>query len=306
MGMSEVFTDVLNRIEQITVDNPIVSPKPSANFQRTQSNVNQIFKMTGIWNDQIDNEIQSCKTGERATIKGHVIKCPAVFIEFVPNDGNQILGGVTQYMEAAMYFHIFSDELNTPNQVQGLNQPSGDLMDNNFDIYRLRDIITSNFLGFHTYHGSAMMSRYDKLDYKHGTITKYLRGFHFCWNDDKGSIYDPKSSRYLLEQKIVDGNLEVTPKHVWVSGTNYVAQVNVAYYLGSVSPTILAGYYLCTTSNTDTTFIPANWQVLSQWVTLGNYAVGAYIFFGYYAYQCTVANNDVAFNADKWRLIVRM
>ena len=152
MSFSKLFTDVLDELKTIQDDNPLPKLQAANNFQKTLSNRNQKFKMINIWNDQIDTEILSTKKGD-----GYSIKCPSVFIELVTNDGNQLLGGVTQYPEACMYFHIYSDQLNTPNNIN----ISNDLIDANLEIFDLRDAITSKMLGFHTHNSSAFMSRYD-------------------------------------------------------------------------------------------------------------------------------------------------
>ena len=306
MGTSLVIINVLNQLATIQKDEVIANPKPSNNSQKTQSNVNKIFKMINVWNDNIDNEILSTKEGIPAIgTKGYAIKCPSVFVEFVPGDGNQILGGVTQYMDAAMYFHIFSDQLATSNLTEGLiGINPGDLIDANFEIDYLRDVITSNFLGFHTYNGSAFMSRYDKLDYKHGTITKWLRGFHFCFNDVKGSIFDKKSSRYLTPVQLNNATLSVTAERDWISGNEYISGLNVVWFAGLGA--VLAGFYLCLTTNTDSVFTASKWQYLPIWQANFAYAVNTYIYNGLFCYKCSIANNDAEFNFNNWELIVRI
>lgn len=296
MGFSELFTDIITKLESIPSDTIVQNTKPANNFQKTPTNVNQKFKMINIWNDQIDNEIKE---------NGYIVRCPAIFIEFLPEEPKLILGGVTQYMDAKIYFHIYSDKLNTSNSgVNSFGDNSGDLMDANFEIYELRDTIKSVFLGFHTHNSSAMMSRYDSLDYRHKTITKYLLGFTFCFNDDKGSIYDPKSSRYQIIQGITNPILNSTPQQNWISGTTYVQNVNVVFVTGIAG--VANGYYLCITSNSDLVFVTSEWQQLALWVTAQDYAIGAYIYNGYFAYICITANSDVVFDAYKWTLITKI
>src|ERR1700735_4333928 len=296
-GLVDVFNTTLSKGLSILVDNPIPTPKPAGNIQHTPSNVNQVFKTVNSWNDQIDNEILSLKQGEKfGGCQGFIVKCPALFIEFEPGDGDCILGGVTQYMDAKIYFHIYSDELATDNRS---GQPQ--LMDANFQIDWLRDVITTNFNGFHCSFGSAMMNRFDKLDYKHGTITKYIKGFSFCWNDTKGSVYDPKSPRYLTTQTIP--SFSVYPQTDWVSGTNYVALINCVYL--NVSPPAV-GYWLCTISNSDVTFNPSNWLYCPLWASGTTYAIGNYVAFGYFCYQCLTANSDIIFNQSNWNIICRL
>jgi len=290
MAFSELFTDVLDKIDSISVQVPVASPKKANNYQKTDSNVNRKFKLSNIWNDQIDREIIE---------EGYIIKCPACFIEFLPEEPMQVLGGVTQYMNAKMYFHIFSDQLNNPNSL------GGDKLDRNTEIYDLRDLIKSKFLGFHTHNSSAMMSRYDQLDYKHKTITKYLLGFSFCFNDDKGSIFDPNSDRYLESYKLTGATLSVTRKDNWISGCLYVSGVNVVYFEGVIEG-VLIGWYLCTTTNNSTEFTPLQWQYLALWQGGNSYTIGEYIYLGYYAYICIEDNNDNTFTENKWNLITRI
>lgn len=299
MGFSQLFTDVITKAESILVDTVIPDPKAAKNFQKTPSNVNQLFKTINIWNDQIDEEILSdVKDGEpRTSFSNSILKCPALFIEFIPDDPKLILGGVTQYMDAKIYFHIFSEELNSP------NSRGGDKMDQNLSIYDLRDSIKSTFLGFHTHNSSAMMSRYDSLDYKHKTITKYLLGFTFCFNDEKGSIFDPKSSRYQY-WATVSATTNVTPKNDWIGGTKYYAITNVIYYAGSEG--IEPGYYMCKVSNNSTEFTPSEWLVLAMWLPSTAYTAGTCIFNQYFVFRCSVDNSDAVFNPDNWELISRI
>ena len=320
MGLENLYTDLINKLSLIPKDcttiipysqlqqnnssfppTPVQKSQTTNNFQKTQYKFEQKFSTINIWNDQIDNEVKSIKRD--GTNNGYIIKCPAVFVEFVPNDGNQIGGGVTQYMDACIYFHIFSDELNTSNNKRGLNQNPADLIDANFEIFKLRDIISSYFLGYHPNNGSALMSRYDKPDYKHLTITKYLRGFSFCWNDDKGSVFDPISVRYSIGVPFPANNA-IVPENVWQSGISYVALVNVVYYGGLGA--IVAGFYLCLSTNTDITFNPLNWQLIALWVSGTTYNIGNYIYNSYYVYQCKTENSDVDFNTSNWNLITRI
>ncbi len=293
MAFSELFTDVITKLESLQVANPISSPKKANNITQSDSNVNRIFKYVNIWNDQIDNEIKE---------KGYPIKCPSCLIEFIPEEPKLVLGGLTQYMDAKMYFHIFSDKLNSPSN-QSRN--SGDFMDRNVEIYDLRDAIKSAFLGFHTHNSSAMMSRYDSLDYRHGQITKYLLGFTFCYNDEKGSIFDPKSTRYLVDG-VLTGGLEIpTARRDWIGGDSYVALVNVVY-LDTVVGGSVVGFYLCTTSNNSASFTPSEWVLLPVWTSGNSYAINDYVYLGYYAYQCINANSDVTFTSSNWDLICRI
>jgi len=292
MGFSDVYTDIIAKANTILVDNPIPTPKPANNIQKTPSNVNQVFKYIGIWNDQIDIETQSLKKGD-----GFIVKCPSLFIEFISGEGSDILGGVTQYMDACVYFHIFSDQLATDNRSDYSN-----LIDANFEIFYLRDLITSNFNGFHTSFSSAMMSRYDKEDYKHNTITKYLRGFSFCFNDTKGSMYDPKSFRYQTSVQI-NATLNQTPQSTWISGTEYVAFANCVYL--NLAPN-LVGEYLCTTTNNDATFEAVKWAYVPIWVSGTAYHTDNFIYIGGFCYQCIISNSDIIFTPAHWYIICRI
>lgn len=291
MSFKQVFTDVLTKLESIPADKVISNPKPASNFQKTPSNVNQKFKFNSIWNEQIDNEIKGSEN--------IIIKCPACFIEFDTGDGMLIGGGVTQYLDARMYFHIYSDQLNATNKV------GGDYMDVNLEIFDLRDCIKSNFTGFHTHNASFGMPCVDKLDYKHKTITKYVIGFCFPFYDEKGSIFDPKSALYKTFKTSSGIGLGVTPTHYWVSGASYQELVNVIFIVGSVMPLVIEGYYLCLHSNNDMVFTTLNWQILALW-TPGNWVVGQYIYLGIYCYVCLNANNDLTFTPSNWTLICRM
>ncbi len=283
MGFSELFTDIITKLETIQDPKPVTTLQKIRNYQKTESNRNQRFKVINIWNDQIDNEVKEKEN--------YVIKCPAIFLEFIPEEPKMILGGVTQYPDAKMYFHIFSDQLNSP------NSEGGDFMDRNIEIYSLRDDVKSIMLGFHTHNSSFMMSRYDALDYKHKTITKYLLGFSFCFNDDKGSIFDPKSSRYLVTGNL-PSNLEVLPRHPWVSEDDYLALCAVVFLSDK--------YYLCITSNSDEIFNPLNWLEINHWVSGTTYSVGNYIYEGYFCYQCLTGNSDTTFNPNNWVVISRL
>ncbi len=294
MGLRDVYLDVITKTESILVDKPTSNPKPSNNFKKTPSNINQKFKMINIWNEQIDIEIQSTDKGN-----GYIVKCPACLIEFDPGEGKLIGGGVTQYMDARIYFHIYSNQLNTPN-IDG-----GDNMDRNLEIFDLRDSLKSVFNGFHTHNSSYMMSCVDKPDYKHQTLTAYILGFTFCWNDEKGSILDPKSSRYQVYGDKTGGTTQVVAKHDWISGNSYVALVNCVYFAG-ISGGAIVGTYLCITSNSDAVFTPAKWQILTIWYANTAYQINSYIFINDFAYKCNTPNSDTIFDPNKWDLITHI
>lgn len=288
MSFSQLFTNVLDRLKTIQSLSPISNPRPSNNYQKTPSNVNQRFKTINIWNDQIDNEIKG--------LENYIIKCPACLIEFIPEEPKLILGGVTQYMDAKMYFHIYSDQI-------GSSNPQGDFMDMNLEIFDLRDIVKSKFLGFHTSFSSAMMSRFDGLDYKHKTLTAYILGFTFCFNDLKGSIYDSESDRYL-QQLEVNATFDITPIHNWVSGNSYTAFSNVVHI--HINQGIEYFYFLCIVSNSDTSFILSKWQPLLHWISLKQYLVGDYIFNNGFVYRSLNSNSDESFDINNWELITKM
>ena len=306
MGFSQLFTDVITKLESIPADIITPNPKVANNYQKTPSNINRKFQTINIWNDQIDNEIKEKEN--------YIIKCPAVFIEFIPEEPKMIGGGFTQYMYAKMYFHIFSDQLNSSNLgansfASGNAQASGDAMDRNLEIYALRDLVKSYMLGFHTHNSSYMMSRYDALDYKHNQIAKYLLGFTFCFNDEKGSISDQLSSRYIQSVQLQGGGLvEITPKNDWISGNSYIRNISVVYFNGNTdeTPPIIAGWYLCRVSNKNTVFVLQQWQYLAVWVIGSTYSVGDYIYFGLFCYQCSTANSDSIFNPSNWNVICRI
>ena len=293
MGFSQLYTDVITALEAIPDPNPILNPIPSKNFQKTTSNRNQLFKMVNVFNEQIDNEIKE---------KGFSIKCPSIFIEFIPEEPKQILGGYTQYLDAKMYFHIYSDQLNTPNKGQPIG---GDFMDANLEIYDLRDAVKSRMLGFHTHNSSAMMSRYDAIDYKHNSITKYILGFFCPFTDEKGSIDDPLSSRYLVGGNLSGGTTSTTNEIYWISGYSYTAFSNIVWFIGNSSG-LIAGLYLCITSNNDSVFTSSKWVYLALWQGGKAYSVGAYIYLGAYCYQCSTANSDLTFNQNHWTLICKI
>ncbi|MEO7531555.1 MAG: hypothetical protein ABIS69_09090, partial [Sediminibacterium sp.] len=263
MGFSQLFTDAITKVESILIDNPISNPVAANNFQKTKSNVNQVFKLISAWNDQIDTEIQSMSKDEKVTPSGFILKCPTCLLEFELGDGADILGGVTQYMNARLYFHLYSDQLNSPNGSVLDRKDSGDFMDLNLEIFYLRDLIKSNFLGLRIHNSSPMMSCVDTLDYKHNTITKYVIGFTFCFNDDKGSIYDPKSIRFQTVGKI--DKIEIAATHFWISGKSYSAITNVIYLNIDQIEAVIAGWYMCLTSNNDAEFTPSKWQRVALW-----------------------------------------
>lgn len=303
MAFETIFTDTISKLESIPDLKVVSNSKPSANFQRTKSNVNQRFKFIDIWNDQIDAEIQSSKYGEPIIMKGFTIKCPAIFIEFIPEDPNQIGGRVTQYLDAKLYLHIYSDELNTPSTK--LNPNDGDLMDANFEIYKLRDEAKSAMMGFRPTNCSALMARYDGLDYKHGTITKYILGFSCPFIDFQGSILDNKSESYIVPTPI-NATLGISSKSIWTSKSIYTSLISVVWYLGSVSPVIEQGYYLCLTTNQSALFQPTEWQYLPIWEAGKTYAINNYIYYGYFCYKCNNANSDTTFNPSNWDLITHL
>jgi len=302
VGFSQLFTDVITKLESIPADIITLNPKSANNFQKTPSNINRKFQTINVWNDQIDNEIKEKEN--------YIVRCPAVFIEFLPEEPKMIGGGYTQYMDAKMYFHIFSDQLNSSNYgansfSSGNAQASGDAMDRNLEIYTLRDLVKSAMLGFHTHNSSYMMSRYDALDYKHNQIVKYLLGFTFCFNDEKGSVDDITSSRYIKSVKLNGtGQVEITPLNLWISGYSYVT-FNVVYYNGNTAstPPIIAGYYICETPNSDTEFTPSKWDYVNSWVSGTNYNHLSIVYIGNIIYRCLVFNSDIIFDPSKWQVI---
>ena len=237
--------------------------------------------------------VQSVKKGD-----GYPITFPACFIELDISEGKTIGGGVTQYPDARMYFHIYSNQLNSEN-------PDGEFMDRNIEIYELADTIQSNMHHFRTHGCTQMLACVNTLDYKHNTITKFIVGFQFMFSNDKGSVYDENSYLYQTVQTATNPTLGITDYQLWISGNVYTQLVNVVWFSGNL-PTILAGYYLCTVSNNSTEFTPSEWQILAIWVSGKTYTIGQYIYNGQFCYECIVANSDLIFNPGNWLLTTKM
>lgn len=276
MSLKQVFIDTQNKLTSIQVKNLVTLPKPSNNFLKTNSNANQYFKYINIWNDQIDELIKGNK--------GYAIKDQSVFIEFIPGDCKMLLGNISTYPDSVMSFHLYSISLN-----------DGENMDRNIAIFDLRDRLKSKIAGWSPSGCSMLMCCNDKLDYKHGNVTKYLLSYNFNFQDTKGSIIDNESDIYLFQKSFKNASLSISIFSGWVSGINYYANTSVVVNSLNV--------YLCAIDNSDIIFDESNWILIPAWVSLKQYVVGNYVYYYNSIYQCLINNADIKFTSSNWNKI---
>src|ERR1035437_6508345 len=199
MALKDIFTQLITKIESIQVDNPTVIPN-SKNFSKTASTKNQVFNTVSVWDNQIDDLIKGT---------GYEINNPTCLIEYIPGEAKMLLNNVSSFPESKVTFHIFSTALNS----QGTGK-----MEQNLEIYDLRDTLKRYMNGFSPKGCTNLMCCEDKVDYKHGNITKYLLSYNFNFVDLVGSLFDVKSPNYKKPVVIPNLVASISQWLEWVSG----------------------------------------------------------------------------------------
>lgn len=269
------------------------------------------FVYSNIFDDQIDE-----------AIKGNTYSyaIPAIFVEIQFGEAKPLGQGYTSYPDTKILFHIYTTFLNDPN--------GG--MERNLPVFDIRDTVVSVFNVFpNLQYCSTLQMYYDKPDYKHNNVYKYIVGFSTNFLDSKGSIYDsdnPSQWGYL-KNPVVNLNL-FKP---WVTRTSYISNVSQLetyideglqnvyinefgdIYITEPSTTLLfcnvvsygGQLYACLNSNSDTIFNPSNWILIESWLTKKNYKYGDFAVYANILYICISDNNDENFDINKWLTITR-
>ena len=251
-----------------------------------QLNDAQAFQYCAIFNNQVKLEDEG---------KTFNFPKPAVLIEIQnPTQGVALLGsGVTINENLIWRLSIVHEQLNA--SINDIDPPAPATgMDENLDVYDLRDLLKTALTGFKLTGCSQLQYVEESQDYEHDNIYVYGVSFKCSFVDTKGSGYDPDSTMWKTGQ-ITAVNLNTFI--AWQTGQSYVALENAVIYNGLI--------YLCTTTNSDTTFTVGNWQLIAAWVPSTSYtATTSYVAYQNHIYQCLNSNSDAIFNNSNWTQIV--
>ena len=289
MALVDIFTGLITRLKSIQVANPTVIPNAN-NRAKTTSTANQVFQYINIWDNQIDELIKGNE---------YPFNANSCFIEYIPGEAKMLLNNVSSFPDSKLTFHIFSLLLNS----QGT-----DMMEQNLEIYGLRDKVKRSMNGFSPATGvTNFMCCEDKLDYKHGNVTKYLLSYNFNYIDTTGSVFDSAqvngnylAPQYLKSLVIPNLALSINQWDEWVGGINYIVDKNVVTYgSGTGLYGKVPNVYLCLNSNSDTEFTISNWTLIPSW-KIKSWVVNDYCYYGGIVFICSIANSDTSFNLSNW------
>lgn len=242
---------------------------------------NSQFIYCAVFNDQIKQE-ESGKT--------FVFPKPAVLVEISsPSNGLQTLGsyGVTVH-DFIFRFSIVHEQLNAE-----YDGTAGSGMDENLDVFDLRDTLKTLLTGFQPTNCSNLQYDSESQDYAHDNIYVYGISFRCSYVDTKGSPYDVDSNVW------VDGQIDILNLNTfvgWQSGKSYQENKQAVTYGGLI--------YLCANDNSDTVFTVANWLEVDAWQGNTSYVATNYVAYQNNIYQCSVDNSDATFDFDKWTKII--
>ena len=236
-------------------------------------------KAVSIWSyiNIYDNQIEEMMSGEN-----YSFGTPACFVEFNPGDAKNGGLGITMYPDCVLTFHIIAQSLDG----------GGDTMEQNLDIYDLRDAVKLAFTNNKVSFCSALMSVVDKQDYKHNNIIKYSLSFKCNFIDNSSYVLFTKNPP--VWGAISNGTINLGTYNEWISGYTY-SVFNLVMYDGII--------YMCVTGNSDTVFTISNWERMNTWLPNTSYSVGDFVLWNQNLYQCSIANKDVLFIISNWTLI---
>lgn len=246
---------------------------------KTQILSDGTFLYAAIFNGQI-------KRDEQGTMQFPFPK-PAVMIEIQsPQSGVQLLGsGVTINDNQVFKFCIVHEQIDA---VSDGTISSG--MDENLDVFDLRDKLKVLLTGFKPTNCSALQYEGEAQDYEHNMIYVYGMTFKCSYVDTKGSAFDVDSTAW------VDGELTELNLNgflAWVSEKSYVALENAVIQDGKI--------YLCAVDNSDIDFTVGNWQLITAWAPTVSYtANSSVVALDNHIYGCRVDNNDATFTLSNW------
>lgn len=241
------------------------------------------FVYTAVFNDQI-------KRDNEGKLQFPFPK-PAVFIEIQsPQQGLALLGsGVTINENQVFKFSIVHEQLDA---VSNGTLSTG--MDENLDVFDLRDRLKRLLTGFKPTNCSELQYVEESQDYAHDQIYVYCISFKCSYVDVKGSGYDVDSTIWT------DGtitNINLNTFDGWQSTKSYVANGNAVVNNDFI--------YLCSISNSDTTFTVGNWRLAPAWEPSGTYTITtSYVAYQGHIYQCAASNTDATFITANWTKIV--
>lgn len=141
------------------------------------------FKYINIWNNQIDDIIQLEDN------KNYSFRMPAVFCEIDFGLSSMLGAGVISFPSTVIRFHILHQLLDARNGK----------MERNLDVIDYRDFIVSKFNGIGIPSTSSFQHFEEMLDYKHGSVYKYVVGFTTNVIDTTGSRFDENDGREYFE-----------------------------------------------------------------------------------------------------------
>jgi len=185
-----------------------------------QMNDAQAFPYCAVFNNQVKEEEDG---------KTFNFTKPAVLIE-IQNamEGIELLGAYATINENMVFrFSIVMEQLDS--SIGAVPPATG--MDENLDIFDLRDALKTALTGFKPTNCSQLMYVSESQDYNHDNIYVYGISFKCSYIDTKGSPLDPDSTQWVTGS-LTEINLNTFK--AWISGNSYVENENVVIQNGKV------------------------------------------------------------------------
>ena len=119
-----------------------------------------------IWNSQFDYIDEG---------QGYSFPFPCAFVEVTPNEDIGSLGSGFQGSDLTIKIHLGSDFYN------GFG---GDVIDDNFNIFALRETVSQALFGFKTSTSGAMFKINEEQDFNHSNVYHYVMTYKVHFIDD--------------------------------------------------------------------------------------------------------------------------
>jgi hypothetical protein len=233
------------------------------------------FKYTNIWDNHIEEIIGNPE------VDNYAFRMPACFVEVDFGEPRELGLGMTSYPDCEILLHFCNWILDG-----GLGT-----MERNIEIFGIRARLKNVFKKSNIDFCSSLQTCLEKPDYKHKGVYHYVLGFKTNFLDNTGYTLSD-----AIFAKLVAPTLNINVILDWESGKQYEQNVNYVWY-GD-------GIYLCSVSNSDETFIIANWTLIKSWIPK-QFEIDDYTIFYGKIYKCIIANNDAAFNQNNWNKITQ-
>jgi hypothetical protein len=218
---------------------------------------------------------------------------PAILIEIsAPTVGVVGLGGYASVNEFEWRLSIVYEQLNAE-----YDGNSGTGMDENFDVFAVRDLVKQYMSGFSPYQCSQFIYKEESPDYNHNMVYVYGISFICSYVDTNGSpadgwIYNTPPINLDLEVELPSGTITDT-----FGGFTWKVGKIVAYIVDAPNPAL-------TQTLTNGAIIPLQYAVnndaYDQWASGNSYVVGDKVNIAVQGYECTIDNSDVDFDPANW------